>query len=290
MENKLILQPWGIGQVAKDILEDEFYVDIYPIELHPNKAGEVTTQDTLDGVVNDISGNVESIIVMKSSLIKAKWLADSDTNRLEPPTVCRGETVKLYRADTGRYYWVPLFNELHLRKLEKRTIILSNKRTIGAKGDSLLKKAYYLTVDTINKYLRLHTDDSDGEYTTYDIEINTKDGTFILVDGKGNTIVIDSQTDSILTSVLNEMVNKSKYTINTISVDKTETIGNHHGVSLKTYSVTNGEDELIALAMETIQAMHDAIGIGNLGFPVPMDDATKAVFKDLKDRYGKFQK
>lgn len=281
---------FGLGRVANDIEEDDQYVDIYPIEIHPNKDGDVTSADKITETVSDIDGVFETTQVVGSTLIRAKWLCSGESNRLEPPTVCKGETVRLYRfGNMDAYFWEPMFNELHLRKLEKRSIILSNKRSLlkGARG--LFSKTYYVVMDTINKFIRLHTDDSDGEYTTWDIEIDTKAGKLTIIDGKGNEISIDSLVDMLYLHTNKDILLKTKNLTTEVAINKSETIGSHYGVDLKTYHVYNGRDELIQVLVDLAQACSDDIGIGNLRLPVARSEATKQAYADIKSRLEGFQ-
>jgi len=292
-----LLEVMSVGLVAKDIIEDDMYVDIYPIELYPNVDGEVTTETMLGNDVTDIAGAVENIKINKSALIKAKWLPDGDTNRLEPPTVCKNELVKLFRyGDSEKYYWCTLFNELDKRKLEKRTIVLSNKQTVMVGKDELLKQTYFATMDTINKILHLHTADNDGEYTMYDIAIDTKEGMLEITDAKDNKILLESKDDiwtiksnKTIHTITNDTINDSALTIKNNTANKTDQIDQHYQINLKTYAVNNGADELIQTTMDFVQAVIDAIGVGNAGMPVPMDGGTKSKLSAIKARYQGFK-
>lgn len=297
---------YSLGQVVKDIKEDSQYIDVFPVELHPGKTGELSIPEINNTSISDINKTVETIIVAKTTTIKAKWLAIGTPNKLEPPTVCKGETVLLFRyADTDNFFWSTIYNELHLRKREKHTMILSNKESIAdGQTQEVLEKSYYITYDTINKFIRLHTDDSDGEFCTYDIEINTKDGFLTVIDGLENEITLDSTLDKlyiktnkdILTETDNhtrnvttdETVDIGNNRTSTIGNNKKETIGNKYQIDLKTYAVSNGADELMALLVETMQAVIDIQHTGNLGIPTSIDDGSKSVFADLKSRYAAF--
>ena len=204
----------SLGQVTIDKEEDSLYIDVFPIELHPGKSGELSKPDLIKHENYNIKGELENLVVSKTTTIKAKWLPLGNSNLLEPPMVGKGETVILYRyADTDNYFWVTLYNQQHLRKRDKYTIYLSNKGSVVG-GDEDLEKAYYLTFDTINKYIRLHTDDTDGELTTYDIEINTKEGFLTIIDGKKNEITLDSDKDTLTINTNNEMTINTTNTVN----------------------------------------------------------------------------
>ena len=52
---------------------------------------------------------------------------------------------------------------------------------------------YYLEVSTHNKLVSFHTSTSDGEPYGYDIQINTKEGTFLITDTIGNRFELVSR-------------------------------------------------------------------------------------------------
>jgi len=296
MITESLLKTYSLGVVARDILEDELYVDIAPIEVQTNIDGDLTLGSNIKAMTTDMSGGTDSINLDRTDLIKARWLPDGDTNRLEPPTVCRGEIVKIFRySDSDHYYWNTVFNQLGLRKLEKRTIVVSNKQSIDLPPEKLLENSYYTLMDTINKIIKLRSSDTDGEYTTYDVTIDTAEGQFEIVDGKSNQILWDSRTDTLTTTTNEAIKTNTKNTthnstdsIHNLTKNKTDDIGQHYQINLKTYAVNNGSDELIQTLTDFVQACHDAIGIGNMGFGVPMDGATQSAFDAIKARLQGF--
>jgi len=280
----------SLGYVAKDIVEDDLYIDVYPVELHPGVVSEISEATEVKASNSDVDSKQENIKVVKSAMVKAKWLPLGDNNRLEPPTVCKGETVLLYKfGNADKYFWTNPYNELHLRKREKRTMVYSNRGTISGKLADL-KNCYYYTIDTINKYLNLHTSKNDGEYTTYDFDIDTKKGTFTVIDGKGNHIILNSVEDKITILTKKDIYTNTTNTTNVIGNNKKETIGSHYSIDLKTYSVSNGADELMALLVELIQANIDVMHVGNLGINTAISSPSEAVYKDIQSRVKAFIK
>lgn len=193
------LKFYSLGIVAEDIVENSNIIKVYPHELLTNTVDvNVATVKTTTTNSTTSSGNEESIVVDKSSVIIAKWIPIGNNNRITAPMVCKGETVLLYNyAGTDQYYWSSIDNEMDLRKNEKATYFYSNKKTIDTSGN-LVTKGYYFTVDCINKFLKLFTNKNDGEYTTYEFKINTKDGIVTLTDGKNNFIKLFSQEDKLV--------------------------------------------------------------------------------------------
>ena len=60
----------AIGIVAKDIVEDEHYIDIYPIELHPTVDGDPSIINDTTAEIIDNDGNDETIVVNKGNIKK----------------------------------------------------------------------------------------------------------------------------------------------------------------------------------------------------------------------------
>lgn len=299
-----LLKPYSLGYVTRDIKEDNQYCDFFPVERLPGFTGVIDESTPEIATTTDIDGKISVVKIDKSVKIMAKWFNNGDSNRLTPPNICKGETVMLYRySNTDKYYWSTIFNELDLRKLEKATYVFSNKRTIADK--SKLDKVYYFTVDTINKFVKLFTDASDGELTTYDIEINTKDGILTIIDGLGNMIQMDSSEDTYNVKFNKDFNLEIGETVNeTIGTDRNTTIGGNSDINTKgsvtetigakkviktpKLSITNDTAELISVLSDLVQACIDDIGVGNLNAPVPRDDVTKAAYKEIKAKIDSF--
>jgi len=293
---------YSIGYVVEDILEDSLMLKVYPVErvsathndegyeatvkqdtitrlvADPDVPGDTNYTDTVKYVTVDKTGKKHVDVISKTNIIEAKWLPIGYSNRVEPPTVCKGETVQLMRlANSDKYYWHTIYNELDLRKLEKATYVYSNKRTV--EDPSQLGQVYYHQVDTINKRVRWHTDDHDGEYTTYDIDIDTKNGTLQIIDGKGNEIYLESQDNRLTTNIDDNILNA--HVSNTINTIKSTT-------NTDKFNVNNSNGELVSLISEFIQAVHDMTGVGNLGADVPVTSASQSVLVDIKARLDTF--
>jgi hypothetical protein len=316
-----LLKPYSLGYVTRDILEDNLYCDFFPVERMPGYSGIINDNVAEKATTTDIDGTISSVKIDRSVKITAKWFNNGDSNRLTPPNICKGETVMLYRySNTDRYYWSTIYNELDLRKLEKATYVFSNKRTINDK--SKLGAVYSFTIDTINKFVKLFTGDDDGELTTYDFEINTKDGIVTLIDGRGNMIQMDSSKDTYnvkfnvdynldITETTNETIgidrnvsignnqttdiaNNHTTTVGnnqTTDVAKvmSETIGTMKVIKVPKISIKNDTADLITVLSDLIQANMDQKGIGNLGSPVPCDPGSVAAYQALKDKLDSFK-
>jgi len=300
-----LLKTYSLGYCTRDIKEDSQYCDFFPVERMPGFTGVIDESTPEIATTTDIDGKISVIKIDKSVKIMAKWFNNGDSNRLTPPNICKGETIMLYRySNTDKYYWSTIFNELDLRKLEKATYVFSNKRSIVDK--SKIDKVYYFTVDTINKFIKLFTDDSDGELTTYDLEINTKDGIMTMIDGFGNMIQMDSSEDTynihfnkdhnlIIDETVNETIGKDRNTtiggnsdINTTG-SVTETIGEKKVIITPKISISNDTAEIIATLSDLVQANIDHIGVGNLNADVPCNPATVSAYKAIKEKIDSFK-
>lgn len=280
----------SIGYVAKDILEDDLYIDVLPIELQPSHEGEISESDVQKKDLVTPEGNQEKLQVKTSSMIKAKWLPMGTGNRLDPPTVCKGETVMLYKFNTAdKYFWTTMYNELHMRKNEKCTMVYSNKKEVGGTMADL-SKVYYTVIDTINKFLHIGTAKNDGEYTNYDFDLNTKKGLGSIIDGKGNFIELDSVKDSLTIHTNKRIDTKTTDVKHEIGNTKKEIIGTDYNIELKTFGVTNNKDELMALIVELIQANIDVMHVGNLGINTAISAPSEAKYKDIQSRVKAFIK
>jgi len=281
MLTESLLRHVSIGVVAKDILEDDMYVDISPLEIQPAIDGDLTSLTKHSNTVTSPDGNITVVKVDQTNLIKAKWLPDGDTNRLEPPTVCKGELVRLFKySDTDKWYWSTLYNQLELRKLEKRTIVVSNKKSIDISADQLLANSYFLTMDSINKLVKFFTSDTDGEYTTWEVTFDTEEGIFEITDGKGNQIILTARDDTLETSTNARIINNT--------TDKTDNIRNHYQINVNTFHVQNGSNELIQTLVDYVQVVHDQLGVGNLGADVGLKGSTKSALKNIQSRLRTF--
>lgn len=183
---------YSLGIVVKDKEEGSDMITVTPIEDFPMEKGRLSDTDREKKTSTPDTNNVTKTTTAKGgSTVEAKWVALSNPNRDNPPDVYKSETVMLYKyADTQDYYWTSLFREPKLRRLERMRTTLSNKRGGVDAFDS--DSSYWTEIDTKYKKLRLHTSDNDGEKAKYDITIDTKAGTFELIDSLGNKIYLDS--------------------------------------------------------------------------------------------------
>jgi len=200
---------YSVAIVAKDIEEDGFIVECFPIENMTHVDGDIAYVEGITVSNEDIDNEAEVIVLNKSVTIKAKWLALGHSNRKTAPMVKKGEQVMLFRyANEDEFYWMTMYNEFDLRRKEKVIHYYSNTDVFMENLHD--DNTYWTKVDTINKEVSIHTSDNDGEHTTYDIMINTKKGVISIIDGKGNELLFDSSINTLTANIIDKIVFNTK--------------------------------------------------------------------------------
>ena len=278
MDETSALTIYSLAYVAKDSIEDNPFIEVYPIEIISDATGKADAVTTQNNTTKNIDGKNINVKADKSNTINAKWINIAEANRLTAPNVNKGETVILWKFGNDRWFWTSFYNEIDLRTREKAIWYFSNKDSIT--DGSKLNNAYFYAFDTINKFVQIHTDDGDGELTTYDMKIDTKNGIFNIIDGKGNEINLNSDSNTLTHNITNQVVTNATndVTVNT----KTE----HH--NLNKFSVKNSTTELVQTLSDLIEAIINEQIVGNLGIPAPLTEASISTFQALKSRIDSF--
>jgi hypothetical protein len=205
MEKESGFHRYSIGTVAEDKDEDGHVIEIFPIENQSFNEGNMAETKIENVMVTDIYGSSKSVVLNRKSTIRAIWMPFGNSNRSTAPNVKKGEQVEIYRyADTDDFYWDTLYNEFDIRRKEKVIHLYGNTDAFGTMLDET--NTYWTKIDTINKLVHIRTNDNDGELTTYDIKIDTKEGVLEVFDGKGNILQLNSGTDT-LTATTNAAIN-----------------------------------------------------------------------------------
>lgn len=205
---------YSLGIVAVDKPTTFFEITVMPLEHIVDQQGDINDTSDYKSNTTNHKNTPYKVETKVSNVLKAKWIPLSSSNRLSAPDVIKGETVMIYTyADTNEYYWTTVFNEPEIRRLEKVLYGFSNLSS-GARAEAFDRTtSYWAEVDTLNKYIKIHTSDNDGEFTTYDIFINTKEGSITIEDGVGNFLKHDSKQDT-LTAQYNKEINILAPTVN----------------------------------------------------------------------------
>jgi len=326
--SKIHFHSYGI--VAMDNVDNEKEIKVFPVEKLYLENGETivkngsitqdedykpTTYTVKEKILTTIPEDIEPRHIIKEealSLVKTKylystWLNINNPNRYTPPNVCLGEKVIIYKyGNSDRYFWDTLGFELNLRKEDHVVDVYSDKPEINEDDvannvEEDLEDTYYIMKSPKNKIVKLHTTDKYGELTTYDITLNTKDGTLEVLDGKGNYILLDSDKDTYTTNINKDLIdtvgndrisdikNDENITIGNerktdIAKNDTETIGDTKTISLKKIAIKNDTTELISLLSEYIATHITEQHIGNLGIPTVLTGDFISKYQDIKSR------
>lgn len=185
------LRFYSMGVVAANKLRTSKVIEVTPIEHLPFVDGQLTDTGTnvqAQGI--DINGAAYNTQVATAVTIQATWLPEGDGNRVTAPDVRRGEYVKLYQyADADQYYWTSS-GLPGQRKLE--TVVHAWSGSSDERANLDYTNSYYKELSTHDGHITWHTSKANGEFTTYDIQLNTKEGYFRFQDGVGNVLIIDS--------------------------------------------------------------------------------------------------
>ena len=197
---------YSLGIVAKDKPTATDTISVMPIEHITDTKGDINQESDYESKAKDHKKVPSQSKSVSKNTIDATWIPLGGSNRISSPDVIAGETVLIFTyADTNEYYWTTYLREPSIRRLEKVLYGYSNMSS-GARSESFDREtSYWFEVDTLNKYVKLHTSDNDGELTTYDITINTKEGVLEIKDGVGNSVLMNSSEGS-LTVTMNSKV------------------------------------------------------------------------------------
>ena len=214
------LKLYAVGTVAEDLIVGNKAIKVQLHEIMNNIDGEVGNDNNISTNVKSSDGKVYSVNMNSSGTVPAIWLKNN-SNRVTPPNVRKGEKVEVWRVgDTDKYYWKTMGDELDLRKLEHVKWVFVNTKVEGeTKIDD--SNSYSFTVSTLNKFCKLHTAANDGEFTTFDIELDTKEGIIDIHDGRGNTIKLTSKEDGFLLDLKNKVDIIAANTVNVVTKDAT---------------------------------------------------------------------
>jgi hypothetical protein len=190
------LNSYSIGIVTEDNDQGKDVIKLWLAEDMPAVTGKLKDiKQEMKVKVKDAMGNSRESKSTSKAVIEAKWFQDGDNNRSTPPYVYKNESVLVFRyADDDTYYWRAIFHEPKHRKLEVAKYSYSNIPNTKAQAltEFTDSTSYYTKFDTINKKVLLHTANNDGEKTTYDFSIDALNGNWMMTDGFGNYIAMDS--------------------------------------------------------------------------------------------------
>lgn len=262
---------YSLGIVAKDKPTGTYTISVMPIEqlTDSNSSIDKTNEfktDTVDHKNRSIKSHSSS-----STVLEATWIPLGSSNRMSAPDVIQGETVQIYTyADTNEYYWTTIFNEPGIRRNEKVLYGFSNLSEGARDTEFDRSSSYWFEVDTLNKYVKLHTSENNGELTTYDISIDTKNGILEIKDGLGNYIVHNSRegnlhakyNDSVTIEAPNFTVKTTNATIETTNYLLTSS-----STIMETSGITHIDSNINTLTSQDMNVSSNDfnVGGGNIG-------------------------
>ena len=188
---------YSIGIVAEDKERKSDFIKVWPSEVLPQTNGNILEHKN-DYKVNtmDHRGVKSMNKVQGQSVMVARWVPLSNSNRMTSPDVIKNETVMIYRyADTDNYYWTTIYREPKIRRLETVCYAFGNLRQPLTEWNK--DSSYWIEISTHDKYIHLRTTRSDGEPYQYDFHLDTRRGNFIFTDNSGNFVSLDSPTSTI---------------------------------------------------------------------------------------------
>ena len=216
--SQLRMRSIGIVVKAKELGSLTIIVD--PIEDLSLDSGPISEDSkTLETNLPGLNGVKKKTTLTGGSTIEATWLPEGNSNRATPPDVNANESVKIWQfGDAPTYYWSTLKFEPELRRLERVRYMYSNLPSGLEAFDE--KTSYYVEISTIDKKVRLVTNDNDGEAVAYNVEFDTKNGVFTLEDNVGNKIILES-VGGLLTANVNEVIeaNTKIYRVNADEIE-----------------------------------------------------------------------
>lgn len=202
------LVPYARGMIAENKVRSSTQVFAVPIELLPQLNGELAVLDVeLEDSGEDRYGKKYTVKVKERNALLCEWLP-LGSNRTTAPDVRRGERVIIYKyADTGKYFWKEIGQDDHLRRLE--TVIYRFSDIPDGKSDEPLtaENCYYISISTHDGLIEVATCKSNKEPFAYKIQLNTKEGVFIVTDDVGNYVQLDSSE----TCITMENANKTHF-------------------------------------------------------------------------------
>lgn len=218
----------SFGIVVETKPEGTDYVLVSPVE-------ELYIQDS--GIIRDktkdFKGNTKALSSVNfqsehesKNFVRAKWVDVSGGNRTTPPDLVVNETVLLMKyGNVDEYFWCDFGREPELRRLEDVLYSYSNLPSGIQAYDK--NTSYWVHVSTKHKFIHIHSSMNDGEFTTWDIKVDTKKGIMTVQDAVGDSIEINSPAGRITTIARSEIIRKAP---------KITDISDTHTITTKTYT------------------------------------------------------
>lgn len=191
-EPKSLWKRYSLGIAANNKVVDSKLLYVTPIEVIQLQNGELISNPFHQESEGwDAKDELYKTKVITDTAVEAIW--KGETNRRTAPDVRRGERVWLWRyADRDEYYWESAGLDDHLRKLE--TVVYGISGTPDEPKDGTQPDhGYYAEMSTHKGSITVTTSCKNGEFTTYAIQIDAKNGRVTISDAIGNRIHLNSK-------------------------------------------------------------------------------------------------
>lgn len=187
--NACALKMYSYGEVTANKESGSWTITAKLTEKRYTVAEEAVTNPQKNVVEFDTGEGKAHIETVTDNSIKARWLP-RNTNRITAPDVRRGDPVIIWKLGNKQYFWEEL-SEGHNKRLETVVWAFSSNPDEEIDRESL-KNAYFFSMSTHEKHVRLVTTKHNGEPYAYNIELDTKEGVFKSEDDVGNMGYLNS--------------------------------------------------------------------------------------------------
>lgn len=256
----------SLGRVAENKKRDTKIIEVTPFEALPDVSSELNSA-VVKGKRQGVSFHNEelySVEIKLGTTIPATWLGE--TNSVLAPDVRRGEQVRLFKqGDSDKWYWSSLGRDDHLRRLETKIYRWSANPKIED-AETTAENCYQIEISAHDKHITLSTGTANGEFTQFILQFNLKDGVFVVQDGEGNSISLDSMNTVI--KLLNKdqtLVELDKEILNLFSLDKINVETKDFTIKAETVTVTCASYNLECDDYK-VKAGNGLLDIGNMTF------------------------
>lgn len=188
-----VLECLGVGTCLTDKENNTDEIMVYLPQANPSADGALVVQTEKETTtVKTVTGDDESSESLSSNGIPATWL-NFCANRVTSPNVRNGSKVVIYKfKGSNTYYWTAYGLDKSYR-LETIIYAISASPNINADTPIDEKNFYIFLISTHTGMLQVITGQGNGEFTTHNVTLNTKDGQFSYQDGEGDVILVDAK-------------------------------------------------------------------------------------------------
>lgn len=189
MENACALKLYSYGEVTANKESGSWTIKAKLTQKRFAEEEEALTNPQTNIVEFDSTKGKTHIETVTDTSIEAEWLP-RNTNRITAPDVRRGDPVLIWKLGNQQYFWEDQ-SIGDVKRLE--TVIWAFSSNPDEPIDrTTLKNAYFFSMSTHEKHMRLVTTKHNGEPYAYNIELNTDEGFYENADDVGNRSYLNS--------------------------------------------------------------------------------------------------